>query len=383
LISLIKRFSANAEDTEDRARRYNRAHRYLSLAGFLLSLAWLAALLFLGWSAGLRDVAWQVSARYSPALAVYLLLVFAGGKLLGLPLGFYAGYVIEHRYGLSNQTVAGWVKDEAKSVVLGGALSLAAAELLYALLRWRPDWWWLAAWAGFLLFVVLMANLGPVLLFPLFYKFQPLADEELKQRLLRLSERAGARVRGVFEWKLSEKSRKANAALAGWGNTRRIILADTLLQQYTPDEVEAVLAHELAHHVHHHIGKSLALQSVAGLAGFWLADRALRTFGSLPRFGFRGIGDFANLPLLLLLAAVLSLLLLPAVNAISRHFERQADDYAFRAIPDVGPFISSMEKLAAQNLAERRPNRAIEFIFHSHPSMEKRIRRALAHRETT
>jgi len=382
LISLIKRFSANAADTEDRARRYNRTHRYLSLAGFLLSLAWLAALLFLGWSAGLRDVAWQVSARYSPALAVYLLLVFAGGKLLGLPLDFYAAYVIEHRYGLSNQTVAGWVKDEAKSVVLGGALSLAAAELVYALIRWRPEWWWLLAWVAFLLFVVLMANLAPVLLFPLFYKFQPLADEELKQRLLRLSERAGARVRGVFEWKLSEKSRKANAALAGWGNTRRIILADTLLQQYTPDEIEAVLAHELAHHVHHHIGKSLALQSVAGFVGFWLADRALRTFGSLPRFGFRGIADFANLPLLLLLAAVLSLLLLPAVNAISRHFERQADDYALRAIPDVGPFISSMEKLAAQNLAERRPNRVIEFIFHSHPSMEKRIRRAVAHGET-
>ena len=203
----------------------------------MLSLAWLAALLFLGWSAGLRDAAWQVSARYSLALAVYLLLVFAGGTLLGLPLGYYAGYVIEHRYGLSNQTVAGWVKDEAKSGVLGGALSLAAAELVYALLRWRPDWWWLASWAGFLLFVVLLANLAPVLLFPLFYKFQPLADEDLKQRLLRLSERAGARVRGVFEWKLSEKSRKANAALAGWGNTRRIILADTLLQQYTPDEI--------------------------------------------------------------------------------------------------------------------------------------------------
>jgi STE24 endopeptidase len=369
--------------SDERARRYNRTRRYLSLAAFLVGFAWLAALLFLGWSAGLRDAAWQVSARYSLALAVYLLLVFAGGQLLGLPVDFCAGYVIEHRYGLSNQTVAGWVKDQAKSVLIGGALSLAAAEVAYALIRRQPDWWWLIAWAGFLLFVVLMANLAPVLLFPLFYKFQPLADEELKQRLLRLSERAGARVRGVFEWKLSEKSRKANAALAGWGNTRRIILADTLLEQYTPDEIEAVLAHELAHHVHHHIGKSLMLQAIASLAGFWLAGHALRAFGSHPRLGFRGMADFANLPLLLLLAAALSLLLLPAVNAISRHFERQADDYALRAIPHAGAFISSMEKLAAQNLAERRPNRVIEFIFHSHPSMEKRIRRAVAYRETT
>jgi len=224
--------------------------------------------------------------------------------------------------------------------------------------------------------VIALANLAPVLLFPLFFKFRPLEDEELKRRLLQLSERAGTRVRGVYEWKLSEKSRKANAALAGWGNTRRIIVADTLLDRYTHDEIEAIFAHELAHHVYNHIPKGLALQAIASLAGFWLAAQALQRF--TPRFGFRGLDDFANLPLLLVVSGVLSLVLLPVVNAVSRYFERQADDYALRSIPSTGPFITSMEKLAEQNLAERRPNPVIEFLFHSHPSIARRVARARA-----
>lgn len=357
-----------------RARRYQRTRRYLRLAEFLLNWTWLAALLFLGWSAALRDLALGSASNLPEALLYYVVLVTLLGKTLGLPLDYYSGYVLEHHYDLSNLTRIAWVKDEAKGFVLGTALAVAAAEVIYWLLHTQPERWWVIAWVVFLLFVVALANLAPVLLFPLFYKFRPLQDEELKQRLLRLLQRARTRVRGVFEWELSEKSRKANAGLAGWGNTRRIILSDTLLENYTPEEIEAILAHELAHHVHHHIGKSLVLQAVASLAGFWLADAALRAF--TPRFGFRGLDDFANLPLLALVSGALSLLLLPVVNGVSRHFERQADDYALRAIPSVAPFVSSIEKLAAQNLSERSPHPVIEFLFYSHPSTEKRIRRA-------
>jgi STE24 endopeptidase len=359
---------------DERARRYQSTHRRVQLADFLLGWAWLGALLFLGWSAALRDLGWNWTGHYSLALSVYLLLILGIGKLIGLPLDYYSGYVVEHRYGLSRQTLAGWLRDNVKGFVLGAALGLVGVQLIYWLIRVQPDWWWLIAWGAFLVFVILMANLAPVLLFPLFYKFKPLEDEDLKQRLLRLSERAGARIRGVFEWKLSEKSRKANAALAGWGNTRRIILSDTLLQHYTKEEIEAILAHELAHHVHRDIPKSLALQAGISLLGFWLADAALRAF--TPRFGFDGLADFANLPLLAFVSGVLSLALLPVVNGISRHFERRADEYALRAIPSVGPFISSMEKLAGQNLAERRPNRVIEVVFHSHPAIGRRIERA-------
>lgn len=355
--------------SEDLARAYNRAKRCAGLADFLLGLLWLVLLLAAGWSFAFRDFAWSLTGRYWLALAIYALLVGVPGRLLGLPLDYYSGFLLEHRYRLSRMNRWMWASDELKSFVLGTALTLAGLEVVYALLRRYPHTWWLMAWAAFFIFVVALANLAPVLLFPLFYKFRPLEDEDLAGRLMRLSERARTRVKGVFEWKLSEKSRKANAALVGWGNTRRIILADTLLSGYTPEEVEAILAHELAHHVYQHIGKNLAQQAALSLLGFWLAARALAAFAPRP-------DDFAYMPVLALTVSALSLALLPLVNGISRHFERQADDYALGAIPSPAPFIAGLEKLAAQNLAERRPHPLLEFFFHSHPCLEKRLRRA-------
>jgi Zn-dependent protease with chaperone function len=222
----------------------------------------------------------------------------------------------------------------------------------------------------------LLANLAPVFLFPIFFKFKPIEDSNLTGRLLELSRRAGTRVRGVFEWKLSEKSKKANAALVGLGNTRRIILADTLLEKFNADEVEAVLAHEFGHHVHHHVFRNMVVQTLMTFLGFYLANLCLLRWG--PALGFRGLGDVASLPLLVLVGLGLSFVLLPVINAHSRRLERQADAYALKAIPDKTAFITSMEKLAAMNLSERRPAAWIEFIFHSHPSIGKRIQIARA-----
>ena len=233
------------------------------------------------------------------------------------------------------------------------------------------------AWAVFLGLVVLLAQLAPVVLFPIFYKFEPLENEELKRRLIVLSERAGTRVRGVYKWHLSEKSKKANAALTGLGATRRIILADTLLDNYSDDEIEAVLAHELGHHVHRHILKSIVVQAGITLFGFWLANEVL-SYAVERRQMFEQMSDFANLPLLILVSTVLSFLLMPALNAYSRFNERQADRYCFHAVASVEPFISSMNKLAEQNLAERTPSRWVEWLLHSHPAITKRIAAAEA-----
>jgi len=252
--------------------------------------------------------------------------------------------------------------------VLAGVL----AELVYWVIRNWPEHWWLIAWAVFLGLLVLFAQIAPVVLFPIFYKFQPLDNEALKRRLVALGERAGTHVRGVYEWKLSEKSKKANAALTGLGNTRRIILADTLLQNYSEDEIEAVLAHELGHHVHRHIPKSILLEAAITFVGFWSANEVLRYL--VERRGmFQGMADFANLPLLALVSTLMSFLLMPALNAYSRQKEREADRYAFQSIPEVQPFISSMNKLADQNLAERSPSKWVEWFFHSHPAIAKRI----------
>jgi STE24 endopeptidase len=355
----------------DRVRSYHRTGRILSVAGYLLDLALLLILLFTGWTVALRTLALHYSQRPWLALLIYLGLFGIITQVLGLPLDFLRGFWLEHRYGLSNLTLAGWAKDQLKGIAVGGTLAVLAVEFLYAVMRRWPERWWIICATAFIGFFVLLANLAPVLIFPIFFKVEPLENPSLTERLLELSRRAGTRVKGVFEWKLSEKSKKANAALMGLGNTRRIILSDTLLGQFHDDEVEAVLAHELGHHVHHHIFQSIVLQGAATFVGFYLIHRTLDWLG--PRFGFQGAADFANLPLLALVITVLTLVLLPAVNSYSRAMERQADAYALGAISSRAPFISSMEKLAELNLAERQPSPWIEFIFHSHPSIQKRI----------
>src|SRR5438876_3709081 len=353
-------------------RRYNRICRWMWIAVFILGAVVLVVLLATGWSGTLRDIALGDAAQnYTLAVFVCVSILMTITKLLGLGLDYY-GFRLEHRFQLSNQRLRAWLWDEAKGFLVGLVLAAIVAELLYFIMRQAPQHWWLIAWAVFLGLFVLMAQLAPLILFPIFYKFEPLQNEELKSRLVRLSERAGTRVRGVYKWKLSEKSKKANAALTGLGSTRRIILADTLLDSYSPDEIEAVLAHELGHHVHRHIFKSILVQAGITLLGFWAANWTLH-YAIERRHMFETLSDFANLPLLVLVSTVLGFLLLPALNAYSRFNERQADRYALQSITSIEPFISSMNKLADQNLAERTPSRFVEWFFHSHPAIARRI----------
>jgi STE24 endopeptidase len=364
--------TAPAPSDSPEARQYNRIRRWLGIADFLLGLLLLLVLLATGWNGTLRDFAMHGAyEHYALAVFLYVLMLMLIGKLLGLTLDYY-GFRLERRYNLSNQKLRAWLWDETKGFLVGVLLASIIVEILYFIIREFPQHWWIIAWAAFLGLFVLMAQLAPVVLFPIFYKFEPLDNDELKSRLVGLSERAGTQVRGVYKWNLSEKSKKANAALTGLGNTRRIILADTLLENYSADEIEAVLAHELGHHVHRHILKSIAVQAGITLVGFWAANWVLHYAVDRTHM-FVTVSDFANLPLLVLVSTVLSFLLLPALNAYSRYNERQADRYAFQSIPSVGPFISSMNKLADQNLAERTPSRWVEWFFQSHPAISRRV----------
>jgi STE24 endopeptidase len=358
------------------ARRYNRTRRWLGIADFLVGLSFLIILLATSWSGWLRDLAYRWGFQnYTLSVFLYLLLLLAIGKALGAGLDYY-GFRLERQFQLSNQSLRAWLSDEVKGFLVGLILAAIVVELLYFTIRQYPQHWWLITWALFIALFIMLAQLAPVILFPIFYKFEPLDDEDLRRRLVHLSERAGTHVRGVYRWKLSEKSKKANAALTGLGNTRRIILADTLLDNYAPEEIEAVLAHELGHHVHRHILKSILVQAAITFVGFWAANYVLHY--AVDQHMFEELSDFANLPLLVLVSAVLSLLLMPAMNAHSRFNERQADRYAFESIVSVEPFISSMNKLAEQNLAERAPSKWIELLFHSHPAISKRVAAAEA-----
>ncbi len=355
------------------ARRYSRINRFLSLADAVLGLELMLLLFLSGASGTLRDWSFRLAGvdSYAFALLFYVLMLSLIGKVLSLTLDYYS-YRLDREYQLSTQRFGGWAWDQIKGFLVSFVISVILAELLYLGIRQFPQTWWIVCWALFMVLFVVFAQLAPIVLFPIFYNFRPLENEGLRERLTRLSTRAGTQVRGVYEWMLSEKSKKANAALTGLGNTRRIILADTLLANYSDDEIEAVLAHELGHHVHRHIPKSIIMQAVISFLGFWILKLVVR-YSYQSANWFNSQYDFANLPLIVLVTAGLSLILLPAMNAYSRFNERQADRYAWSNVASVEPFITAMNKLSEQNLSERTPPRWIEVLFHSHPAVSKRI----------
>lgn len=362
---------------EDKATRYHRLRRRASLLGTAAAGTFLILLLVTGWSAALRDLAMAVVGPSSLlTVAFYVVLVAALSEAIQLPLAFYQGVTLEHRYELSKQTTGRWWLDRLKAGGIALLFAVAGALIVSTLLRWNPEFWWLAAAFCFVCMLVLLAQLAPVLLLPLFYTFKPLDRPALAGRLVALAERAGARVLGVFEWQLSDRTRKANAALTGIGRTRRILLSDTLLAEHSDDEIEVVLAHELAHHVHHDIWKAIALEAVLMTLGFYLADRMLGA--AVGHFGLAAKSDVAGLPLLVLAGGAVSLALLPVANAVSRVHERRADRYALEMTKNAAAFTSAMKRLAAQNLAEERPSRLIEILFYSHPPIAARLEAARA-----
>jgi STE24 endopeptidase len=370
---------------EDRATRYHRLKRQAGIVSVVLSALLLGGLVAAGWSSGLRDAAEAVAARMAPkslhpAAIVFFYVVFLSviKETIGVPLAFYSEFLLEHRYGLSNETTRTWLRDRGKALAIGLVLGGGGAELIYWLMRSSPEWWWLTAGAVFTIIFVGLTNLAPVVLLPLFYSVKPLGKDILRARLLALADRAGARVLGAYEWGLGDKTKRANAALAGLGATRRILVSDTMLAEYSDDEIEVVLAHEIAHHVHGDIWKGILFDSALVLAGFYLASIVLRAAAAAA--GLRGVDDVAGLPLLLLAAGAVSLVMVPVAHAMSRAFERSADRFALDLTRNPGAFISAMRRLGAQNLAEEHPSRLVQWLFYSHPPIRDRIAAAQAYK---
>jgi Zn-dependent protease with chaperone function len=363
-------------DKQRRAKEYARISRRLWLVNLLLSGLYTVAWLVFGWSIALRQ--WLVAtfpALSSPWLLVPAFLLVFGGIyfLIDLPLSYYSGFVLPHRFDQSTQSLRDWVVDQVKGMAIGAPLGLIMVELLYLALRLAGGWWWLWVVAGLLVFNVLLSNLAPVLIMPIFNKYVPLGDEhqDLAERLLRLAERAHTKVRGVYKFDMSRRTKAANAALTGIGNTRRIVLGDTLINEFTPDEIEAVLAHELGHQVHRDIPFLIAFGTVSTLVGFYLASLAMNW--AVARFGFAGVSDVAAFPALGLILGLYGFITGPIDNAISRWRERMADEYALSATGKHEAFASAFIRLANQNLGELDPERWVVFMFYSHPPLAERI----------
>jgi STE24 endopeptidase len=355
----------------------------VSIAALVWSVLLLGGLLSTGLSISLRELAERVSSRIVPAwwqpglaVLVYVALLSLLNEIGSLPLSFYGGFLLERRYELSNESFRGWLADQSKSLVVGLVLGGGAAVVIYGCIRVAPDRWWLIAGVVFALLIVGLTNLAPIVLLPLFYSVKPLDREALRSRLLALADRAGARVLGAYEWGLADKTKKANAALAGIGATRRILVSDTMLAEYSDDEIEVVLAHEIAHHVHGDIWKGILFESGLLLGGFYLASEALRALAA--PLGLRGVEDVAGVPLLMLAAGAVSLVMVPVAHAMSRAFERSADRFALDLTRNPGAFVSAMRRLGAQNLAEERPSKIVQCLFYSHPPIRERIAAAQA-----
>ena len=361
-------------ERQQKAKEYARIRHRLLVADLVITAVYVLVLLFSGLSAWFKGQLLIVTTHPLVVIALYFLAFSIAYGLLNFPLSYYGGYVLPHRYGLSTQSLKGWLADQAKSAALSLSIGLVAMEVMYYLLRAFPSIWWLLTGILFLFFIVVLANLAPLLIVPLFFKFRPLEDEDLVNRLISLADRAGTRVRGVFTIDLSTKTTTANAALMGLGNTRRIVLGDTLMEEYDPDEIETILAHELGHHIHGDIWRGIAVQTALTLVGRFLADRLLRW--GVAYFAFEGLADVAAFPLVAMAMGGLAVLAMPVANAYSRWREGLADQFSLEMTGKPQAFISSMTKLANQNLSEAEPEPWAEFLLYSHPAIGKRIKRA-------
>jgi STE24 endopeptidase len=363
-------------DRQEKAKKYARVRRRLVLVDLALGGLYLIAWLVSGLNLVLRDWVATFTGSWIVGLVVFSVVFALPYMLLDLPLSFYSGYILPHRYGQSNQTLRHWLGDQVKGLAVSAPLGLLLLLVVYWLLRAAPDWWWLYAGGVMLVFSVVLANLAPVLIAPLFYKFTPLDDEDLSQRLIRLAEQAGAQVQGVFRFDMSTRTKSANAALMGLGSTRRIVLGDTLLDEFDADEIETVLAHELGHHVHKDIALGIGFGTALTLVSFWVGHLALRL--GVAQFGLAGVADPAGLPVLSLVAGVLGLIAMPLNNAYSRWRERMADRYALETTQKPQAFADAMTRIANQNLADADPERWVVILLHSHPPIQERVAAAQA-----
>ena len=363
-------------ERQKQAKQYARIRRHLWLVDMVFSAVYALLWLFLGWAISLRT--WLGSFTGNPWLLVAFFIAIFGGiyALINLPLSYYSGFVLPHRFDQSNQTFKDWVIDQLKGLAVGLPLSLLLLELLYLALRLTGDLWWLWAAGGMLLFTVLLSNLAPILIMPLFNKYVPLGEEhrELADRLLELARRANTKVRGVFKFDMSKRTKAANAALTGIGNTRRIVLGDTLINEFSTDEIETVLAHELGHHVHRDIPFLIAFGTLSTTLSLYLASLALDW--AVGNFGFSGPADIAAFPALGLIFGAYGLITMPLENAISRWRENMADDYALQSTGKREAFASAFTRLANQNLGEVDPEKWVVWLFYSHPPLGERIAKA-------
>ena len=351
---------------DSKSSRYHRSKRRADGFSLLITVACLAALVLSPASLALRSATGGCAAAYA---AVLLLL----HGLVQSPFAWYRGFYLEREYGLSDISARTWLAGRVRGGLMTMAVMLPLAQFAYWSMRW-PYFWWVCAAAACAATLALLGVAGPVLVGPLLQHSRPLARPMLRRRLEGLSARAGVPVLDIHELPFGERTRRASAALVGAGSTRRIVVSDTLLADYTDDEIEVMLAHEIGHHVHHHLMKSMLVEAALLFTGFAFAHAVLTATWRV--LGLTSPADVAGLPVIVLSVGGVLLLATPLLNAWSRAHERRADRFALRTASEPTAFIGAVRRMAAQNLAEEHPSNTAFLLFHTHPTAEERIAEA-------
>lgn len=361
-------------DDRRSSQRYHRIKNRLFFLNVAINI--LALLLFSasGLSIHLKEAIGGISRHLLVVNGLYALVFGVYLSLVGLPLGFYEGFLLERRFGLSNQNLLSWLKDALKNLALGSVVLIIAVEALYLFLGRFPQSWWLWATGFWLLLTVAIARLTPSLLIPLFFKYRRLENPGLQEKLFSLLEKCRVKIRAIFYIDFSRKSKKANAFICGIANNRRLVLTDTLLKEFSEDEIAAVVAHEAAHYRHHDIIKLIMANTAVSFLSFYLMALGLKDLSK--QMGLTRIDDIAFLPVLALGIFLLGLIMLPAINGFSRSLEKRADWFCLEKTRDPESFISLMTKLGELNLADFCPPPAVEWLLYDHPPIAKRIKLA-------
>jgi STE24 endopeptidase len=373
-MSVIEASVQSAPTTEAHppaAKRYSRTKLMLGIASSVLSFIVVLAIVTTGLSRELSTWALALATNEYLALLLFLAAVGIVESVVTLPLGFYSSYIIEHRYGLSNQTLGRWAWERLKALLVAAPLMAIVAVVLFYCLKTYGMGWWLPVAIVLTMFSIILARIVPTYIMPLFYKFTPIENGSLKERITALCQNAGVRIEGIFSFDMSKNTKKANAGFTGIGKAKRIILGDTLLKEFTEEEIETVFAHELGHYKHKHLLIGMGVGVLSTFVGLYITARLYAV--SLSWFGFSSITDIAALPVLGLWLSIFGLVTSPLGNMLSRKHEREADRYAVQTTGKKMAFVSALRKLAETNLADPEPHPVVEFLFYSHPSIARRI----------
>ena len=356
-------------DQQQKSKKYNRIKLRLTIFNLILDLSlWLILLFFL--ADPVANIAYHSAGHPLVQFYVFAAIIGMGLGFIHFPISFYSGYILEHQFSLSNQTFLRWLGEQLKGLLVSLILGTIVSTVFYLLLWKYPHSWWFMVWLFILIFSILLSRLAPLLLFPIFYKFKPLENESLKERIQKFADKWNLHISGVYQFDLSKNTRKANAAFAGLGKSRRIILGDTLLDNFSEDEIETVFAHEVGHYHHRHLVKGILINSLISLIGLFLVFQIYRLY--LENHQYTG-HQLEALPFLGLLLMIYGLITGPIGNLISRKFEYQADRFAVTSTGNHQFFIESLKKLSRLNLADESPHPLVEFLFYSHPSINHRV----------